>query len=116
MTRVTAKSSTIYVTTRDGLRVFQSMQDVPETYRRRLQACVRDGNSVKLLIADKRGREELMRALGSVQLEAGSIARPPGPQTCPRPEYRGLSLRTWVELLLPAVLGASLWLFIGSKF
>lgn len=123
MTRLTAKSSTIFVGTRNATEVYYSMQDVPEVYRRRLQEFARNGNAVKILIADKLGREEIMRALGSkapgvMPEEAKTPARkadlavPRIPILAPR----SVSLRTWIELLLPAAIGASLWLFIGSRF
>jgi hypothetical protein len=74
-------------------------------------------NSATILIADKRGREELVRALQGQPSEAWSLlagakAREPNEP----PKRRLPSVRTWLELFLPVVIGASLWLLIDSHF
>lgn len=133
MTRLTASTSTIFVATREGTQVFHSMQEVPETFRRKLRDTSRNGNTLTILIADKLGRQELIRALeGQPSSLKGRIAsgcsrklleapQDAAPKTSARPQDASgkqiiFSLRTWVELLLPVAIGASLWLFIGSRF
>jgi hypothetical protein len=97
------------------------MSDVPLPLRRKLQQSTSGINSATILIADKRGREELVRALQGrptnveCRLAAGVNTR----DRDDRPQGRRTmvsSLRTWLELLLPIAIGASLWLFIGSRF
>jgi hypothetical protein len=78
-------------------------------------------NSATILIADKRGREELVRALegrsSTVQCRLTESIRAREQEERERTRKRArFSLRTWIELLLPVVIGASLWLFIGSHF
>ncbi|HEY3939287.1 MAG TPA: hypothetical protein VGL97_17785 [Bryobacteraceae bacterium] len=123
MAQLTAKSSTIFIATADETRVYRSVEDVPATLRQKLTECTRGINSATILIADKRGREELVRALqgrpSEVQcrLVENIRSRQPEPTapTAAEPS-RWRSVRTWVELLLPVAVGASLWLFIESHF
>ena len=127
MTVLTAKSSTIFVATGEGTTVYKSVHDIPRPLRRKLQASMRGMHTATILIADKRGQQELIRALQGqpshvqcriAQVEraqrktraaAASPARPTG-----LPGLR--SLRNWLELLLPVAVGASLWFFIESRF
>jgi hypothetical protein len=121
MTRLTAKSSTIFVATGDRTSIYRSLEEVPPLVRRKLQESTRGVNSATILIADKRGREELVRALqgrvSNVQCRLADTihAREHGGASR-RTKRLQLSFRTWVELLLPVAIGASLWLFIGSRF
>ena len=63
MSRLTARSSTIFIATGAETRVYRSVEDVPPALRRKLVESTRGLNSATILIADKRGREELVRAL-----------------------------------------------------
>ncbi len=121
MTRLTAKSSTIFITHGEKTNVYRSLSDVPPGLRRKLQESTQGMNSATILIADKRGREELVRALqgqpSDVQCRVAETIR--AKERVGRPRSRGrssFSLRTWLELLVPVAIGASLWLFIGSRF
>ena len=122
MAQLTAKSSTIFIATGDETTVYRSVDDVPLPLRRKLTECTRGINSATILIADKRGREELVRALqgrpSEVQcrLVDNIRSRQPEPLAAPQPRTRKVSLRTWLELLLPVAVGASLWFFIESHF
>ena len=120
MTRLTAKSSTIFITDREKTNVYRSLGDVPTDLRRKLHESTQGVNSATILIADKRGREELVRALqgrpSDVQCRLADTIREKE-----RVERSGKSIkipssvRTWLELLLPVAIGASLWLLIGSR-
>ena len=120
--RLTAKSSTIFITSGNRTHVYRSIADVPPALRRKLNASTRGLNSATILIADKRGREELVRALQGQATDvqcrlADTIrARERNEQARSRLARIPFSLRTWLELLVPIVVGASLWLFIGSRF
>ena len=63
MDRKTLKTSTIFVAVGDRLEVFRSMEDVPPELRRRLHSTTNGVNAATLLIADRNGREELVRAI-----------------------------------------------------
>jgi CHAD domain-containing protein len=126
MAVLTAKSSTIFVATDQGTSVYRSMKDIPVPLRRKLQESLQGMHSATILIADKRGREELIRALqgqpSSVQCRLAELHRnrqqsaqtPAEPPPKLRLQLR--SLRNWLELLLPLAVGASLWFFIESRF
>src|SRR6185312_14678927 len=72
MEKLTAKSSTIFIATSDETRVYRSVGEVPPHLRRRLEASTSGSNSATILIADKRGREELVRALQGLPSEVQS--------------------------------------------
>jgi hypothetical protein len=119
MTRLTAKTSTIFISSGETTKVYRSMGEVPPGLRRKLQETTKGMNSATILIADKRGREELVRALqgrpSDVQCRlADSLRAGQEPEGCGAKSR--FSLRTWLELLLPVAIGASLWLFVGSRF
>ena len=122
MSRLTARSSTIFISTGDETRVYRSVDDVPPVLRRRLVQSTQGTNSATILIADKRGREELVRALqgrpSDVQCRLVENIRSRQSDPVPEPARwaRFRSLRTWLELLLPVAVGASLWFFIESHF
>jgi len=127
MAVLTTKSSTIFVATESGTSVYRSMREIPPPLRRKLQESLQGMHSATILIADRRGREELIRALqgqpSSVQSRLVEAHRSQQQQRMPAmPEPRPMarlnlgSLRNWLELLLPVAVGASLWLFIESRF
>jgi hypothetical protein len=123
MTRLTTRSSTIFIGIGEETRVYRSVDQVPPELQRKLRESTRSMNSATILIADKRGREELVRALQgratdvrcrlAASLRTQTVAEQPAP--APRPG-RFAAWRRWLELLLPMAVGASLWFFIDSHF
>ena len=69
MAQLTARSSTIFIATGRETRVYRSVEDVPPELRQKLVSCTRGINSATILIADKHGREELVRSLQGRRLE-----------------------------------------------
>ena len=124
MELMTAKSATIFIAAGDSeTRVYRSVEEVPLPLRRKLQDSTSSPNSATILIADKQGREELVRALqgqpSKVQCRLADTirSRRVAPVVPPKKERTAPgSLRTWLELLLPIAIGASLWFFIESRF
>jgi len=130
MAHLTAKSSTIFISAEGETKVYRSVEDVPEHLRRRLVESTHGVNAASILIADKRGREELVRALqgrpSDLQCRVVETLRSRKAEATPaarktshwsQPLWQRLrSVRTWVELLVPVAIGASLWLFIESHF
>jgi hypothetical protein len=118
MTGLIARTSTIFIATGTGTRVYRSMTEVPPPLRRKLNSSTTGMNSATILIADKRGREELVRALQGQPSDVWSLlvgARSGQVHEAPKPIRRRLpSIRTWLELFLPAAIGAFLWLLIDS--
>ena len=123
MTRLTTRSSTIFIATGEQTRVYRSVYEIPLELRRRLRESTRSMNSATILIADKRGREELVRAL---QGRASDVpcrfaqtlrSRQAAEQPPIAPKRNAFSSwRRWLELLLPMAVGASLWFFVDSHF
>jgi hypothetical protein len=124
MTRLTARSSTIFIATGGQTHVYRSVNEVPPALRRKLQDSTRSMNSATILIADKRGQQELVRALQArptnVQRRLAEIISPPQTAeqqlTTAQKPYVSSPWRKWLEILLPVALGASLWFFIDSHF
>ena len=131
MAQLTARSSTIFISAEGETKVYRSVNDVPEHLRKRLVASTQGVNAATILIADKRGREELVRALQgrpsglqcrvveTLRSRKSEAAAATHKQTSrwSKPLWQRLkSVRTWVELLVPVAIGASLWFFIESHF
>jgi hypothetical protein len=121
MAQLTARTSTIFIATEKKTRVYRSVEEVPLLLRRKLLDATRGINSATILIADKQGREELVRALQgrpsevqcrlvdnirSRQTEAATPSKVPNSL---------LSLRAWLELLLPVAAGATLWYILQIR-
>lgn len=123
MAQLTARSSTIFIATGRETRVYRSVEDVPPELRQKLVSCTRGINSATILIADKHGREELVRTLQGrpSEVECRLLESLRSSQPEPEPikserKSRLQSLRTILELLLPVAVGAALWFFIESHF
>jgi len=60
--RLVEKYSTIFVAAGDRIQVFHSLEQVPDTLHRKLLESTRGPGAATILIADERGREEILRA------------------------------------------------------
>jgi hypothetical protein len=119
MAQLTARTSTIFIATSERTQVYRSVEDVPLVLRQKLLECTRGLNSATILIADKQGREELVRALqgrpSEVQCRLVENIRARQPENAASAEKPRLlvlrSMRLWLEVLLPVAAGATLWMF-----
>jgi hypothetical protein len=122
MASLTARSSTIFIATGAKTRIFRSVEEVPPPLRQKLQESTRSLNAATILIADKRGREELVRALQGEPSEvkcrlADAIRTRQSESAALQRRHEGIRLlRKWLEFLLPVAIGASLWFLIESHF
>src|SRR5919202_3736704 len=98
MERLTVKTSTIFISVGSKTKVFRSVDDVPPRLRRKLQESTTGLNAATILIADRKGREEIVRALQG--LPSGLRPRGTGSQ---KAAVRRIDWKTWVEILLPGV-------------
>jgi hypothetical protein len=116
MSTVTVKSSTIFIATGDRIQVFRSLEEVPAALRKKLLESTTGLNSATILIADRRGREEIARALRgeSTSVPASSSS---GARFIRRPRLLAsrawrlaTSWRLWVPVVAAAAAGAGAWL------
>ncbi len=63
MARTTIKTSTILVSDSDGFHVYSSREDMPPNVRERLEKSITGGMAATVLIADPRGRDEILKTL-----------------------------------------------------
>lgn len=123
MALLTARSATIFIASSEHTGVYRSVDEVPPALRRKLIETTNGANSATILIADKRGREELVRALqgkrSAVRRRVVDTirSRQALPDPPPSSRFTALkSMRAWLEFLLPLAIGASLWFLIDSRF
>jgi hypothetical protein len=122
MHRVTVKTSAIFIAKGGRTRVYRSVSEVPQRLRKELEESTNGFNSATILIADRRGRKEILRALHGLPSAlrtrlAASMA--PAQEDAPaakatRPLGRFLR-RNWPELLLPGAVGLLLWAALNWK-
>jgi hypothetical protein len=110
MDRMTLKSSTIFISVGSKTRVYRSVDEVPAPLRRKLEETTTGINAATILIADRHGREEIVKALQGLP----SSLRPRTPIPARRITRR-LDLRTWAEILLPAAVGLLIWLAFSYR-
>jgi len=113
MSGLIARTSTIFIATSERTDVYRSLAEVPLPLRRKLQASTRGMNSATILIADKRGREELVRALKGEPSETWSLLSNVRARKKPQAPPVHWLPRTWLELVFPVLVGASLWLLMS---
>ena len=98
MSRVTLKSSTIFISVGNKTEVYRSVADVPPPLRKKLEQSTNGINSATILIADRKGKEEIVRAIRGLPsslrcthrdvLQGGS---PPAAAPCPHSLGRALA-------------------------
>jgi hypothetical protein len=115
----TFKTSTIFVATGKRTRVFQSMEAVPSGLRKRMSENLNGPNTRTLIVADRRGREYLLkvlqRATGSSSLGQQPEACPVHTRTASLPQLWSKAKRYWLEFALIGLLGATSWALFYSK-
>ncbi len=125
MHRVTVKTSTIFIAKGDRTHVYRSVNEVPPRLRRELEESTNSFNSATILIADRRGREEIVRALNGMpstlrtRLATSLTTKQPAVATeaddKARPPWAVFVRRNWVEILLPGAVGLIVWLAFSLR-
>jgi hypothetical protein len=114
----TLKSSTIFIATQDGTDVYRCVQDVPPALRKKLAASTGGVNSATILIADRRGKDEIARLVRS--LPAGSeTLKESKLDAAIRPGLAAQALAflytSWPEAFVSAAIGLLAWLLLSVR-
>jgi hypothetical protein len=117
METVTLKTSTIFVSVGRHTHVYRSVGDMPESLRARLEKTTTGNNSATILIADRRGKEELVRAIQglpkSIPLRVTEGARRKRESRAAMGKAR--ARRYYLEIGLIGILGLLLWILAVWK-
>jgi hypothetical protein len=103
-TSVVMKTSAVLIAAGGERQVYRSVAEVPASLRKILQESTNSVNSATILIADRRGKEEIAKALDRVS-EA-----PPAPVANSPWRMLGLSWRNWVGVAIGFASGLLAWL------
>ena len=112
----TFKTSTIFVGTSRRTQVFRSLDEVPAPVRKRLQDNLAGPNTRTLIVADRAGREYLLRALRHATGSSRPLRHRAAART--RREARnayGAARRYWLEIALIGLLGVATWALFYTK-
>jgi hemin uptake protein HemP len=117
MQTTTFKTSTIFVATSKRTRVFQSMDSVPPPLRKRMSENLSGPNTRTLIVADRRGREYLLkvlqRATSGSQMNTSEVDT--GSADGARAKSWLTAKRYWLEIALISLLGATGWALFSLK-
>lgn len=127
MNRSTLKKSTIFVAIGDEFNIFRSFREVPPDMKRTLRESSRSWNSATIMIADRAGRDELVRAIEGrpsrvesrfARSSAANAASPDVLRVIPSAPLESrvsAAWKRWSEILLVGSLGLGLWLLFLSR-
>jgi len=119
MSRVTLKSSTIFISVGNKTEVYRSVAEVPPPLRKKLEQSTNGINSATILIADRKGKEEIVRAIrglpSSLRSHLGNSVREESAPSARRSIQWSTMWQNWAELLLPAGIGLAVWLLFTAK-
>ena len=117
MSRVTLKSSTIFISVGNRTEVYRSVNDVPPPLRKQLEQSTNGIHSATILIADRKGKEEIVRAVRGLPSSlrsqvSSSLGVEPAGKTAVN--WRALG-HCWIEALLPWAIGFGVWLLFSFR-
>jgi hypothetical protein len=106
------KTSTILISADDTESVYRSVREVPEPLRKKLLRSTNGLNSRTILIADRRGEQQIARALNNLptaSAEMPPLSRP-APATLPK-----LTAARAAGILLAGATGVVAWLLLFRR-
>ncbi len=104
MERGTLKTRVIFIATRGKTSLYHDLEEIPPGLRRKLARTTTGANSGTVLIADRRGLQELIRTAVSKKAQVQRLRRRRGEILM---EFASAH---WPELGLSGALGLLLWL------
>ncbi len=108
------KTSTILISADDTESVYRSVREVPEPLRKKLLRSTNGMNSRTILIADRRGEQQIARALKS--LPGAPAETPDSPLTGPAPTtLPKLTPAQAAGILLAGATGLVAWLLLFRR-
>ena len=118
MNKLMQKVSTIVVGNGNTVRTYRSADEMPPAVQRQMDRALSGENSATLLIADERGRQEILKSLRGQETDLDSrliSALASRQREQPAPRRWRLSTRGWIEIGVLAVIGAGLWLLAAWR-
>ena len=123
MNHTTVKSSTIFVAEGSKTQVFRSLNEMPADVRRRLEKSTNGTHSATILIADRRGRDEIARALKGMPtgFQSKVAAQVSGRRNVAErviafaETLRRATFSKWVLYGVPAAIGVAVWLSLQTR-
>jgi hypothetical protein len=112
---MTQRCSTIFISIGDETKVYHSVEEIPLRLRERLIESTQGVNSATILIADKDGREQILKAVHKSESIHGNrhrnaISGVVGKWDLPQLTWHGLG-----RMLVLGGLGYILWLLITLR-
>ncbi|MDQ2898757.1 MAG: hypothetical protein M3Y07_03030 [Acidobacteriota bacterium] len=114
------KTSTILISANQTDAVYRSVDDVPEPLRKMLLQCTNGLNSGTILIADRRGKDQISKAIqslpSSTQRKLRETALGGRFQGLPPRRFLGWPLRYWAGLLTVGATGLLAWMVTSYRW
>jgi hypothetical protein len=107
------KTASILISSGDAEGVYRSVEELPAPLRAKFTVATQGINSATILIADKRGREEIARALR--KLPSSAQRRLFHSFTEAEPRTLRVSVANIVGLLLAGSTGVLVWLILSHR-
>ena len=104
------KTSAVLIAAGGERQIYRSMAEVPADLRKILQESTNSRNSATILIADRRGKEEIAKALERVAEPA------PVPSAPVARRILGLPWRNWVGVAIGFASGVTVWLLCAHHW
>jgi len=107
------KTSTILISADNTEGVYRSVEDVPEPLRRKLLRSTNSLNSRTMLIADRRGRQEIARALKKLPgASQRRLSHALAGQTSKPPSFPKIGIAHAIGILLAGAAGVAVWMVL----
>jgi hypothetical protein len=111
------KTSTILISADDTEGVYRSVEDVPEPLRKKLLRSTNSLNSRTMLIADRRGRQEIARALKKLPgASQRRLSQALAGQTSKPTPFQKIGIPQAIGILLAGAAGLAAWMVLSHNW